>query len=750
MSEFDRFMKNIEQMTKFFSDEKNHGLVNDSFLQSFETRQRQLFETADEILKENRSLRIGIVGQVKAGKSSFLNAMLFDGEDILPRAATPMTAALTKIVYAEQAYAKVVYFTETDWQAVENGAKKYDIAFERIMSVWEEDQRRIHLASMGQGIDLSMASSYGYMRDRQEKVARQQINEVFTAFKEVHQLAEKSVVPYEQVVGQEVVVPIDNLKQDLADYVGAEGGHTPFVKYIELGIKNEMLKQGIEIVDTPGMGDPIISRSQTTKDFLMQCDMVFVLSQTSQFLNKEDVELIKKTLPRDNIQQAVLIGTKFDSVLLDDSSRQRLTLSDAARRTMLKLNKHAQSTLESAKKAAGDKVKVLESLQNQDPQYVSALLYSAARKKIQAEEFNKQEDLTLNNLVERFDGMETDATFLLELSNIDAVRDKQFKLVREQKDNILTERRGTLFNSQCIEFLRQMDDIQNEAEINLQSVKSGDVGSLAKKLQMSRNALTAMRHNIRNIFEYCGIEAKKYLVQLSSEMQSIADKHTVIKTQEQKKEKNCVATHLFSKDEHWIEVLHYTVASVSDAIDNINHYIVESESHLASELSHALDIQSIRNKVKEAVLKAFHQSDASFDENDILGPVEVVLAEITIPPFTLVDRMKYNEKISQQFTSAQVQGEEIHDLYLLQTQVLQEIQKDIREALEKIANNVKQVLDAKAISFTDDVQKQIENKIEILQLNISDKETSIHRYDEFLRNIRAEKARLLILTEESK
>jgi tRNA U34 5-carboxymethylaminomethyl modifying GTPase MnmE/TrmE len=51
--------------------------------------------------EEGRNLRIAIVGQMKAGKSSFLNALLFP-VDVLPKAATPMTAALTRIGYAEK------------------------------------------------------------------------------------------------------------------------------------------------------------------------------------------------------------------------------------------------------------------------------------------------------------------------------------------------------------------------------------------------------------------------------------------------------------------------------------------------------------------------------------------------------------------------------------------------------------------------------------------------------------------------
>ncbi|HOD55266.1 MAG TPA: dynamin family protein, partial [Candidatus Cloacimonadota bacterium] len=55
----------------------------------------QLEEQINETQKESRKLSIGIIGQVKAGKSSFLNSLVFEGKDILPKAAAPMTAALT-------------------------------------------------------------------------------------------------------------------------------------------------------------------------------------------------------------------------------------------------------------------------------------------------------------------------------------------------------------------------------------------------------------------------------------------------------------------------------------------------------------------------------------------------------------------------------------------------------------------------------------------------------------------------------
>jgi hypothetical protein len=67
-------------------------------------------------------LSIGIMGQVKAGKSSFLNALLFDGQSILPEAATPKTANLTRITWGETPTLTVTFYTPTEWSEIERVA----------------------------------------------------------------------------------------------------------------------------------------------------------------------------------------------------------------------------------------------------------------------------------------------------------------------------------------------------------------------------------------------------------------------------------------------------------------------------------------------------------------------------------------------------------------------------------------------------------------------------------------------------
>lgn len=81
---------------------------------------------AEENVKNNSVLQIGIVGQVKAGKSSFLNSLFFDGENVLPRASTPMTAGLTVLEYGEEDVFTVEYYSQTEWNTFVGRAREYD------------------------------------------------------------------------------------------------------------------------------------------------------------------------------------------------------------------------------------------------------------------------------------------------------------------------------------------------------------------------------------------------------------------------------------------------------------------------------------------------------------------------------------------------------------------------------------------------------------------------------------------------
>ncbi|GAA8642824.1 hypothetical protein HpBT327_11880 [Helicobacter pylori] len=74
----------------------------------------ELEKTIKGMQAENRGLKVGIIGHVKAGKSSLLNALIFEGKDVLPKAATPMTASLTILKYAQNLSAEAQFYDEQD------------------------------------------------------------------------------------------------------------------------------------------------------------------------------------------------------------------------------------------------------------------------------------------------------------------------------------------------------------------------------------------------------------------------------------------------------------------------------------------------------------------------------------------------------------------------------------------------------------------------------------------------------------
>ena len=63
---------------------------------------------------ENDVLTIGVIGQMKAGKSTFLNSFVFE-ENIPPAATTPMTAALSVITYGPEKKIEAEFYTEQEW-----------------------------------------------------------------------------------------------------------------------------------------------------------------------------------------------------------------------------------------------------------------------------------------------------------------------------------------------------------------------------------------------------------------------------------------------------------------------------------------------------------------------------------------------------------------------------------------------------------------------------------------------------------
>ena len=742
---FTELITKIDKMAQELSHDSN--FVNPMFIQTFQEQCRRAKSNAEDIMNIDRDMKVGIVGQVKAGKSSFLNAMIFNGDDILPKAATPMTAALTKIVYSENQYAKVVFYSKNDWEVIEEASDNYGTAYNNLLDDLEAQKRNTWERKRQAGL---VVGEFRFSPTEMEKA--QIINQIlpqYTACRELTDMAE-SKSDILNKLDKEEEISINNLNSDLENYVGAKGKYTPIVKYIELGINNPLVKN-LEIIDTPGLGDPILSRSQKTKEFLMQCDLVFVLSTTSQFMNQEDIQFIMKTLPSESINHAVIVGSKFDSAMLDNPSRKRCNIKLVAKETIVKLNRTAKNHIEQALKSnigySGALVlqRLKDSLPPEDkplktpPYYISSILYGAAKNIINNKPLSEEEALVISNLISRFEGMQKIPQFLIDWAGIDELKTEEFKKIHQERQNIIAEKGEEFVKAQKITFLRQLDDIQTEAEQNLQTIKTTDIGDLQKKLDISQKALASMKKQIKSDFENCAIDAEKYLVKLSNDVKSIVKNYTTINIGERieniersRKE----GWWIFGSTKYWTETKHHNTATIQDVINNVNSYIDDAENNIGRNLEKAIDINIVKNKIRDTVLQAFQKSDTNFDPNDILGPLNNLLARLTVPPFNVVDRAKYRQMIEDKFSQSYVEDENIHILVKEQGTVLNTVSSDISAVLQKISNDIKDILNEKAVTFNDDVKTEIEEKIKLLESNLHNKEESINNYKDFLNKLK--------------
>lgn len=205
-------------------------------------------------LVENKFI-VSVCGQIKAGKSSLLNFLLFDlNKPALPVAPTPWTAKLTKIVFGEKDRARVHFYSTAEWEML------------RTAMVTDEDNEE--------------APPVNYF----EKYLRPDLEKSAAA----------GVFDREYILSAPKVVELERLEQ-LADYVGSKGQYTPFVSTVEVFVHNEALRD-VVIVDTPGINDPNELRSKATTEFINQSSAVVYLFHSTIPMGKADLVFIDRHL----------------------------------------------------------------------------------------------------------------------------------------------------------------------------------------------------------------------------------------------------------------------------------------------------------------------------------------------------------------------------------------------------------------------------------------------------------------------
>ena len=223
---------------------------------------------------KNPTYQIAIVGAIKAGKSTLINALI--GEDLASVSVTPETATLTKFRYSEKNYVKIKFYTKNKWEKIwQNASQKKATKFINEYKKLNAESIKINLL--------------GRNEERKE------------------------------------FLNINELKIEIEKWTSSQSKEHYFVEEIEIGINTLKLPSQVCLVDTPGLNDIVDYRSKITRDYIDSANAVLVCINAKTLRNEEVLTLAQVfSKARYKKDQIYVLGTQIDILnSLEDWKKQK-------------------------------------------------------------------------------------------------------------------------------------------------------------------------------------------------------------------------------------------------------------------------------------------------------------------------------------------------------------------------------------------------------------------------------------------
>lgn len=699
--------------------------------------------------QEGRNLKIAVVGQMKAGKSSFLNALLFP-IDVLPKAATPMTAALTRLGYAEQPYAEIEFYSVEDWKGIEQSANAYQKQYEKIEQELNTEQKE----QAPKGLFGQMRKLNSLTKPSETASSLLIESKISPELRSSHELVQMAKnLNLHDYLGTKKRIHAESLEDlalQLKRYVGSQGEYTAITKMFSIYIDDKRL-QGIEVYDTPGFNDPVISRGQQTREFLGQCDVVFLLSIINQFLTVADLKLLREQLTSAGIDNKAvyLIGSQRDLVFRMDRDilikaqlmaqkypvevRSQATIAAMMQLLDLKVQQMAETQisqhlnnpdLDPASKA------LLDVINQTKPELISALSWRIAEG---LPELNPE-------LQEQYDALCHDTQFTFEAKQLREFSNfqKLHVLLEQQKlrkHELLQVKLENLENALIhrVEVIRLELGKQIEQKIGL--LEKNSIESLLKQKQATEYHLQRGKSKIDLVIHDESLNIKTKLNVLIQQLKAEQYQFLNIETLEERK----VEFEKFQKEGFWAEIAREfglggyghrekiivtPYARVQDSIEQLELFAQNSVAALQMQLTEIVDISTIRKNVTLAAINLFDTSDPDFDLDFFKVQVSECLSQFT-PPELDIDLDKITDRLVSNFGLGHVTNEQIHSLKKAHKNAVQQLSEHIMQLAEGIQQDIHNYFDGLQQLLVNRIINEIQQNLDNMMLDIKQKGKSL-------------------------
>ncbi|MGL2673366.1 dynamin family protein [Helicobacter pylori] len=642
----------------------------------------ELEKTLKEMQAKDRDLKVGIIGRVKAGKSSLLNALIFEGVEILPKAATPMTASLTILKYANTLSAEVEFYSPKDIAELENEHERYVREFNRIVEeeVKKQKEKQSLLNRAKEGLKNKFSRNKSdeaapkerVLSDEEivkkaERIAKNELEKdarLVSSYDQYEKIKKSGSLNTEKLDPRIQANSLQDLNQKLLQFVDANGKYMPYTKAVQISLNNPNLKD-LEVIDTPGVNDPIASREERTKALLKDCDVVFIVSPSGQFLTDSDMSLFDRVSNKEGLQEIYFVASQADSAVLSMSEVE-------------KSRQHLPTAFENAQKSLSSQLnnimgKLIQNYPNQREVFEKAIkngvILASGVCFSMHKDFNNQASWERNQKTEEYhnalrnlrdsypDAFNSDdksKESLLFLSNMGAIEERLKKAAKE-KEKIISQKLQSYAESQANNLHKFIAQLLQDLEEEKKRVKNADISAIKEQIVVYQNLSNEIETGFDGVYEEFILHFIKNTRDGLNETLTKAIRTAKTRSREEEEEEHyiervkqgglgglvrCLGSVVGEKDWGYNEVERTRATIKAGAVLD---YLTEMHERCESALNDSVESFKIVFR-KELYAKVFSQlreiiSDDLIDEVDFKRSVDAVLDSIESKEFDYTDKL---------------------------------------------------------------------------------------------------------------
>lgn len=705
----------------------------------------------DSFNNEERVLRIGIIGRVKAGKSSMLNALLFDGQDILPKAATPMTAALTIIQYSEKIHAEVDFFSQQD---IDEIGKKHSSYIQKLNQLkrdkFENNKNRLLQKKKKEIGFFSLPNSNILSdietKDCESKAISQAEREMkndhnYASFDQYQRILESGKKPSDLEEFQTIKANTieDLMNGELNQFVGSSGVFMPFTKSVSLHIPHNGLK-GLEIIDTPGINDPVTSRGERTEELLQHCDVVLVVSPSGQFLSAEDNDLLHRVTTKEGTQEAYLIASQVDNQLFGNERGSSTDPIEVLGRVSNALTAHARSVLQKQVQNFPEMQIAAEKLSRNQVICSSSVAYTMNKLFNQRNTWDDNLDHVWSNLSHFYPGVFANAgtakKALSALANIETLQ-KIIEEITVRKKEIQQQRRINFESDKRKSLKAYLENWATYIDNQIYQIKNTDVGELRKQEQALSDRHSTLTAQVGLVYEDLVVEVKLDLDKqmkdkLATEMRKLdsASSEAQGSKTESKEVYKGRGGFLWLKKKY--ETVYYDVntvnaTSIRRAIEEFRSQLEDSLNYIATHFQ-----QAWKKKIYAQLVGTLREimGDEELDINIIIRAVRNILAKIPESDFSIQDDLPPSLK-----KNGTLKSDEADYFNSEAENYVDSLRKNVRNDINKYMYSF--LSNLQSINLPSELAGNLEDNLKQLLSEIENKEASLHHYSKMQKELQA-------------